>query len=257
MNRIKSLFASKPKNVLNIFCTAGYPNVSDIVPIIHALQDAGADIIEIGIPYSDPTADGPTIQQSNNMSLANGMTLKLLLEQLKDIRKTIHIPLIMMGDINPILQFGFIEFLDACQQIGIDGLILPNLPMREYELHYKTAFESRSISNIFLVTPQTSEARIRKIDELTNGFIYVVSTASITGGELSVSDQAEYFNGIKNMQLKNPALIGFGIRDNETFKAACTYLNGAIIGSAFIKALEGSTDVQKTTHQFVHQILKG
>jgi tryptophan synthase alpha chain len=255
MNRIKTLFDTQSKNILNIFCTAGYPNVSDIVPILHALQSAGADMIEIGIPYSDPTADGPTIQHSNTIALNNGMTVKLLLEQLKDIRKTIHLPLVMMGDINPILQYGFIPFLDQCKAIGIDGLILPNLPLREYEMMYKEAFESRGISNIFLVTPQTSAERIRKIDELTNGFIYVVSTASITGGELSVADQADYFNRIKNMQLKNPALIGFGIRDNATFKAACEYLNGAIIGSAFIKALEGSKEVTKDTINFVEHIL--
>ncbi len=256
MNKLKSLFDTKPKNILNIFCTAGYPNVGDIVPILQALQAAGADMIEIGIPYSDPTADGPTIQHSNGIALANGMTVKLLLEQLKDIRKTIQVPLVMMGDLNPILQFGLIAFLDQCKSIGIDGLILPNLPLREYELMYKDAFESRGISNIFLVTPQTSEDRIRKIDELTNGFIYVVSTASITGGELSVADQADYFNGIKAMNLNNPALIGFGIRDNATFKAACEYLNGAIIGSAFIKALEGSEDVTKDTINFVERILR-
>lgn len=255
MNRIQTLFAKKQKDILNIFCTAGYPKVNDIVPIIHGLQEAGADLIEIGIPYSDPTADGPTIQKSNNIALKNGMTLKLLLEQLKDIRSTIDVPLIMMGDINPIIQYGFEAFLEACKEIGIDGLILPNLPIREYELLYKEAFDKNGISNIFLVTPQTSKERIKKIDDLTNGFIYVVSTAATTGGELSVDAQADYFKGIQEMNLKNPSLIGFGIRNHETFSQACQYLNGAIIGSAFIKALEGSEDVKATSQSFVKEIL--
>ena len=256
MNRIQTLFAKKQKNILNIFCTAGYPNLNDIVPVLHGLQEAGADIVEIGIPYSDPTADGPTIQNSNNIALQNGMNLKLLLEQLEHIRATIHIPLIMMGDINPILQYGVDAFLEKCKTIGIDGLILPNLPIYEYKTFYKSSFDKYGISNIFLVTPQTSKERILKIDALTNSFIYVVSTASITGGNLSVDAQADYFFGIKDMKLKNPALIGFGIRDKETFNQASQYLNGAIIGSAFIKALEGSEDVKKDTINFVKDIIR-
>lgn len=256
MNRIQQLFKRKQENVLNIFCTAGYPGIADIVPIIETLEKSGADLVEIGIPYSDPTADGTTIQYSNGVALRNGMTLKLLLEQLKDIRKTVSVPLIFMGDINPILQFGMDKFLQECETIGIDGVILPNLPLREFELMYKEKFEQHKVSNVFLITPQTSEERIRKIDKITDSFIYVVSTFATTGGQLNVEGQSTYFQKIKDMNLSNPALIGFGIGDNASFKAACKYLNGAIIGSAFIKALDGSKDVNADTRKFVEGILK-
>ncbi|MEZ5003976.1 MAG: tryptophan synthase subunit alpha [Chitinophagales bacterium] len=255
MNRIQQLFEKRNKNILNVFCTAGYPKLNDLVPIVESLEKSGADIVEIGIPYSDPSADGPTIQYSNGVALKNGMSLKLLLDQLKDIRATVSIPLIFMGDINPILQMGMEAFLQACQTIGIDGVIIPNLPLREYEEMYKPLFERYEQSNIFLITPQTSEERIRKIDRLTNSFIYVVSTYAITGGQLAVDDQADYFNRIKSMNLNNPALIGFGIGDHTSFQAACQYLNGAIIGSAFIKALDGSNDVKVTTEKFVKSII--
>ena len=196
MNRISELFKAKQKDILNIFCTAGYPNLKDIVPIVQALEKAGADMVEIGIPYSDPTADGSTIQYSNGVALNNGMTLEKLFHQLKYIRKTVSIPILLMGDINPAIQFGFEKFLDECESVGVDGLIIPNLPLREYEMEYKVAFEKRNISNVFLVTLQTSKERIKKIDKISNGFIYVVSTFAITGGELDVNQQQNYFKGI-------------------------------------------------------------
>ncbi len=256
MNRITELFKRKQEGILNVFCTAGYPNLNDLVPIIKELEDAGADIVEIGMPFSDPMADGSTIQASNKIALDNGMTLKVMFEQLKDIRKSVSIPLLLMGYINPALQFGFDAFLSKCREVGIDGLILPDLPMMEYETEYRSKFKEANLSNVFLITPQTSEERIQKIDELSNGFIYVVSTYATTGGSLAFSDeQIAYFEKIKNMKLNNPTLIGFGIRDKNTFQAANQYANGAIIGSAFINALKESNDIRVSTREFVNQIL--
>lgn len=251
-NRLESLFASK-SNILNIYFTAGFPQLNDTVRIIKALTRAGVDMIEIGMPFSDPLADGPTIQQSSQQALNNGMTLRLLFEQLSNIRQYTDVPLLLMGYLNPVIQFGVENFCRAAQAVGIDGLILPDLPMHEYLSEYKPIFEHYGLSNIFLMTPQTAEARIRQIDELSqNGFIYMVSAASTTGAKQGFSDeQRSYFERIAAMQLKSPRLIGFGISDKATFAEACRYAHGAIIGSAFINLLGKSTDLEADIAHFV------
>lgn len=237
MNRIHKKLQETDK-VLSIYFTAGYPAIDDTVTIIESLEQSGVDMIEIGLPFSDPLADGPTIQASSTQALKNGMTTAKLFEQLKVIRKTVSIPLIIMGYFNPILQYGVEKFCKTCQDIGIDGLIIPDLPVAEYNAHYKATFEKYGLINVFLITPQTSEERIKFIDSISNGFIYMVSSASVTGSLSGFSDvQTEYFKRIANMQLKNPQIVGFGINNNETFTQATDYAKGAIIGSAFIKHL--------------------
>lgn len=238
MSRIKSLFETK-KNILSIYYTAGYPGLNDTLKIAEALEQAGADLLEIGFPYSDPVADGPTIQASSKTSLDQGMDLKLLFEQLKDLREKVSIPVLLMGYVNPVLQFGVENFCNACVAVGVDGCIVPDLPMAEYEELYQTIFEEKGLTNIFLVTPQTSAERIRKIDGLSTGFIYLLSSSATTGQHLQVSENTEsYFSRISEMKLKNPTMIGFGINSRETFDKACQYAHGAIIGSAFVKALD-------------------
>lgn len=256
MNRLTNLFQTKSNNILNVYFTAGFPNLNDTVPILEALEASGVDLIEIGMPYSDPIADGPTIQESNQVALNNGMTIKLLFEQLAGMRAKINVPIVLMGYLNPVLQFGIEAFCQKCQEVGIDGLILPDLPITEYKEEYKAIFDKYNLLNTFLITPQTTENRIRQIDELTEGFIYVVSSSSITGAKSGISENQEnYFERINAMNLKNPRLIGFGISDNKTFTKACQYAQGAIIGSAFIKALEQNEDIYSKTAQFVKSIL--
>jgi len=255
VNRIVAHFKNKPAGTLNVFCTAGYPGLKDIISIMQGLQEGGADMIEIGMPFSDPTADGTTIQYSNTIALSNGMNLHELFDQLANMRQSIHIPVLLMGYLNPAMQYGFMDFLDKCAEVGIDGLILPDLPMREYRELYKSEFEKRNLSNVFLVTPQTSNDRIGLIDELSNGFIYVVSTYATTGGSANFNkEQKAYFKKVADMKLSNPTLIGFGISNNDSFQVACAHSNGAIIGSAFIKALKGSSDVRSTAVNFVKEI---
>jgi len=255
MNRIKLLFQTKQNNILSVFCTAGYPELTSIVPVLEALQENGVDMVEIGMPFSDPTADGPVIQYSNTIAIQNGMMIKVLFEQLKQVRDTIHIPLVLMGYLNPVLQYGFENFLRNASNCGIDAMIIPDLPLYEYETFYKGKFEQYGLQNIFLVAPQTEEQRICKIDNLSDAFIYVVSSNAITGGKNDIADvQKEYFSRIKEMHLKNPTLIGFGIKDKTTFDAACVYANGAIIGSAFIQAIDNSIDIKNDVHQFIQQI---
>jgi len=254
-NRIISLFQRKDREILNIYCTAGYPKLDDTTTIIKALADAGADMIEIGMPFSDPIADGPTIQQSNQLALENGMRLEVLFEQLKNIRSSVEVPLILMGYLNPVLQMGIESFCRLAADMGVDGLILPDLPMFEYKEVYKDVLDEHHLSNIFLISPQTSESRIAEIDEVTQGFIYMVSMDSTTGKTGSISDdQRAYFERIQAMNLRNPRLIGFGIHDRETFLTATQYAQGAIIGSAFIKSLDGCDDVASATQQFVRKI---
>jgi len=254
-NRIDQLFETKSENILSVYFTAGFPNLNDTVQIIHDLEKNGVDLIEIGIPFSDPTADGPTIQQSSEIALKNGMNLQLLFEQLKDIRKLVKIPLILMGYINPVYQFGIEQFCQQCTEVGIDGTILPDLPLDEYELNYRELFKKNNLHNILLITPQTSENRIRHIDEVSSGFIYMVSSASTTGAGKKVEDfHRDYFERIQQMNLKNPRLIGFGISDHETFDNACKFANGAIIGSAFVNSLTESAALTKTVASFVHGI---
>ena len=257
-NRILGLFARKQKELLNIYCTAGYPSLEDTPKVIKALANAGVDLIEIGMPFSDPIADGPTIQVSNQQALDNGMNLEALFDQLHGIRQEVEVPLILMGYINPVLQMGMERFCQKAAEVGIDGLILPDVPMYEYEQFYKSLFDSYNLSNIFLISPQTSEERIRKIDELSQGFIYMVSTDSTTGKTQDISDnQRTYFERIQAMQLRNPRLIGFGIHDHTTYATACQYANGAIIGSAFIKAIKNSQDLEGDIHTFVQKIRIG
>ena len=239
MNRINQLFQNKNKNILSIYYTAGYPNLDDTLTIARALEQAGADMLEIGFPYSDPVADGPVIQASSKQALDNGMDLKLLFEQLKDLRKYVNIPVLLMGYVNPLLQYGVENFCKACAEVGVDGLIVPDLPMVEYEEFYKDTFQQYGISNVFLITPQTAVERIHKIDELTNGFIYMVSSSATTGKNLSLSQVTEdYFSRVAALELKNPTMIGFGISDQPSFEKASQYASGAIIGTAFVKALE-------------------
>lgn len=246
MNRINQLFEKKKENILSIYFTAGYPNLNSTVDIAEALEKSGADFLEIGIPYSDPLADGPVIQHSSLTAIANGMTLKVLFEQLKDLRKRVTIPILLMGYVNPILQYGVENFCKSCKEVGVDGVIAPDLPMYEYEELYKDCFEGNDLSNIFLITPQTSNERIRKIDNLSNGFIYLLSSSSTTGKNLSLSDVTEdYFSRLKNMNLKNPTMIGFGISDNKSFSKASQYANGAIVGSAFVRLLSEDNYLEK------------
>ncbi|MEL4308123.1 tryptophan synthase subunit alpha [Joostella sp. CR20] len=238
MNRIHKKL-QEDKKILSIYFSAGYPNLEDTVPIIQTLQESGVDMLEIGLPFSDPLADGPTIQASSTQALKNGMTTKKLFQQLKDIRKTVHIPLIIMGYFNPILQYGVEAFCEKCAEIGIDGLIIPDLPVDVYHEQYQTIFEKHNLINVFLITPQTSEARIKFIDSVSSGFIYMVSSASVTGAKSTFGDaQNDYFERIANMQLNAPQIVGFGISNAETFKIATTHAKGAIIGSAFIKTLQ-------------------
>lgn len=236
-NRINEKM-KEDKKLLSIYFTAGYPALNDTVQIIQDLEKNGVDMIEIGLPFSDPLADGPTIQESSTAALRNGMTSEKLFEQLKDIRKTVSIPLIVMGYFNPVLQYGVEEFCKKCNEIGIDGLILPDLPLDVYQNEYEGIFKKYGLLNIFLITPQTSDERIYQIDAASDGFIYMVSSASVTGSKSGFGDlQTRYFERIAKMGLKNPQIVGFGIKDAETFSQATKTAKGAIIGSALIKYL--------------------
>lgn len=235
MNRIQQKL-QEDKKLLSLYFTAGYPTINDTMSILQQLQDSGVDMVEIGLPFSDPLADGPTIQASSTTALHNGMTTQLLFDQLKDVRKTIDIPLILMGYFNPMLQYGVERFCATCAEIGIDGIIMPDLPLAEYEAEYKAIFEKYGLINVFLITPQTSDDRIRQIDAASDGFIYMVSSASTTGAQSGFGNtQSEYFERIASMNLNNPQIVGFGISNADTFQAATAYAKGAIIGSAFIK----------------------
>lgn len=237
MNRINQKLA-EDKKLLSIYFTAGYPSLDDTTKIIQDLEKNGVDMIEIGLPFSDPLADGPTIQDSSTIALHNGMTTKLLFEQLKDIRQSVTIPLLIMGYFNPMMQYGIEAFCAKCQEIGIDGLIIPDLPVAEYHEHYQEIFEKYGLINVFLITPQTSDERIHFIDSVSNGFIYMVSSASTTGAKNTFGEeQQEYFDRIAALQLKNPQIVGFGISNKKTFAQATQTTKGAIIGSAFVKQL--------------------
>ncbi|WP_413666767.1 tryptophan synthase subunit alpha [Mucilaginibacter sp. Mucisp86] len=238
MNRLNKLFASKNNNLLSIYFTAGYPALNTTVDIAEALEKSGADFLEIGFPYSDPVADGPTIQHSSEVALENGMSLKVLFEELAELRSRVSIPILLMGYFNPIAQYGIERFCKKAAEVGVDGIIVPDLPIYEYENMYSSYFIDNGLSNIFLVTPQTSEERIRKIDDLSSSFIYLLSSSTITGYNLKLSDSVEdYYKRITAMKLNNPTVIGFGITDSSSFTKACNYANGAIIGSRFVKLL--------------------
>lgn len=256
-NRITSLFASKKKDILSVFYTAGFPKLGDTVSVAAELEKAGADIIEIGIPFSDPVADGPTIQQSNKVALENGMNVKLLLEQVIEIRKTVKIPIILMGYLNPVMQYGVEKFVKNAARAGVDGLILPDMPVYEFEEQYKRVFEENNMCNTFLISPTTADDRIKRIDAMTEGFIYAVSASSTTGAKKDFSDeQVTYFKRLSDLKLKNPILIGFGISDRSTFSKASSFGNGAIVGSAFITLLGNSKNLSDDIGKFVKS-LKG
>jgi len=254
MKRLEDLFRKKSAGILNVYVTAGFPELDSTLPLLKTLQDSGADIIELGMPYSDPLADGPVIQQSGSIALENGMTISTLLKQLNGFRNTIDVPVILMGYMNPVMQYGFERFCADASSVGVDALILPDLPMHEFETQYRAILEKYNLDFIFLVTPETSEERIHKIDSLSTGFVYAVSSSSTTGSNKSLNTSDSYFQRLKDMNLKNKLLIGFGIADKESFDHACRYANGAIIGSAFIKALHGRKDAVEAAREFVKGI---
>jgi tryptophan synthase alpha chain len=255
MSRIKELFQKKSKDVLSVYFTAGFPELNSTMDILVSLQKNGVDMVEVGMPFSDPLADGPVIQHSSELALQNGMNLDLLFEQTKDMRKNITITLVLMGYLNPLLQYGVEKFLQKASENGFDALIVPDLPIREYELHYKELFEKYKIKNIFLITPDTPKERVHKIDALSDAFIYLVATSGTTGAKDKVSDeQQDYFKRIASYQLKNPLLAGFGISNRDTFEKACAHTNGAIIGSAFIKALEKDKHTEQAIKSFITSI---
>jgi tryptophan synthase alpha chain len=256
MSRIEELFARKKRNVLNVYFTAGFPTLNSTVPVMKALQDAGVDMIELGIPYSDPLADGPVIQSSSAIALANGMTIRKLFEQLKDFRKKIQLPVLLMGYMNPVIQYGFWDFCRDAANAGADGLILPDLPMFEFQKEYAEIIKESKLDFVFMVTPETAASRIRQLDALSSGFLYAVSSSSTTGNNTTIGDQSAYFKMLQSLGLKNPILVGFGIRDKSSFSAACEYTNGAIIGTAFIKVLENVSEreIEVRTLDFIKSL---
>lgn len=256
MSRINDLFNRKKERVLNVYCTAGYPQLNSTLEVMKALQQSGADLIELGMPYSDPLADGPVIQASSTKALQSGMTITKLFEQLNDFRKDISVPVVLMGYLNPLLQYGFEKFCATASEVGIDGLIIPDIPIFEYENEYAAIVKKHELDFIFLVTPETSEERIKKLDKLSSGFLYAVSSSSITGSDKDFSPVETYLQKLKRLNLKNPILVGFGIKDKATFDAACKYANGAIIGSAYIKTLEKGNGVEEATQKFLKEVVE-
>jgi tryptophan synthase alpha chain len=265
MSRIAELFKRKKERIINIYCTAGYPKLDSTLKIMKALEENGADMIELGMPYSDPLADGPVIQASSTIAIANGMTIQQLFEQLKDFRRSpspaggglggLTLPVILMGYMNPVLQYGFEKFCSDAATVGIDGLILPDLPEYEFETEYGPVIKKYGLDFIFLVTPETSEERIKKLDQLSTGFLYAVSSSSTTGSDKNMTDVSSYLQKLKILNLRNPIMVGFGIKDKPTFEAACRFANGAIIGSAFVKALENARNEEKASADFLHTII--
>ncbi|WP_290792027.1 tryptophan synthase subunit alpha [Flavihumibacter sp. UBA7668] len=255
MSRIQTLFQQKSARVLNVYCTAGYPELNSTLPVMEALQANGADLIELGMPYSDPLADGPVIQHSSSIALENGMTIATLFNQLENFRERISVPVLLMGYMNPVLQYGFERFCSEAARIGIDGLILPDLPEYEFETEYGPIIKQCGLDFIFLVTPETSEKRVRKLDSLSKGFLYAVSSSSTTGSNKQLPAVQTYLERLQSYKLTNPVLVGFGIKDRESFETAAANANGAIIGTAYIKALEGSTDISATTRDFLNGVL--
>ena len=254
-NKLTEVFAWGKKNLLNIYCTAGYPFIDSTAKVIFALQDNGADMVEIGMPYSDPIADGPVIQESNMAALANGMNMHLLFEQLEAIKEKVHIPVILMGYFNPVLQFGVEKFCEAAERAGISGIIIPDLPMHEYEALYQPLFIKHNLSFNFLITPETDKKRLKKADRLSEGFIYAVSSSSVTG-KTNTAFKEDHFDFIRRAKLKKPVMIGFGIRDKASFRHACRFANGAIIGSAYINALKKNNDIELVTREFIKDIIE-
>lgn len=257
MNTLQQKLNDKKENLLTIYFTAGYPELNDTGTIIKELEAAGADIIEVGMPFSDPVADGPTIQASSLKALQNGMSIKVLLQQLKAIKSEVNIPILLMGYINPIWKYGVEKFMADCEEAGVSGLILPDIPLNEFKTDYEALYKKHNLSSVFLVTPQTSDERIRAYDEACTGFIYMVSSASTTGANktVDVEKQIAYYNRVKNLNLKNPTQIGFNIKDKASFDRACRYANGGIIGSAFIKKLSEEGDLKVKVREFVKELM--
>lgn len=255
MSRITELFSRKFNNVLNVYCTAGYPQLHSTLTVMKALEDAGVDIIELGMPYSDPLADGPVIQHSSAVALNNGMSLATLFGQLEGFRNRISVPVVLMGYLNPILQFGFEQFCSRCADVGVDGLIIPDLPMAEFEREYSALLQRYGLDFTFLITPETSDERIRKADSLSSGFLYAVSSSSLTGSDKDFSAVEDYLQRLEDLQLNNPVLVGFGVKDKKTFQQVCRHANGAIIGSAFIKALGSDEDLEDSVKNFVRSVI--
>jgi tryptophan synthase alpha chain len=255
MSRIKNVIEKKGSGILNIYCTAGYPLLNSTLEVMKALQDHGADMIELGMPYSDPLADGPVIQQSSSIAIANGMTIQKLFTQLRNLRAEIFMPVMLMGYMNPVLRYGFERFCADAAAVGVDGLILPDLPEHEFETVYGPIVRKYGLDFIFLVTPETSEERVKKLDSLSSGFLYAVSSSSTTGGQKKEACMETYLQKLKNLKLRNPVLVGFGISHKEDLDAVWRYAEGAIVGSAYIKALKNSQDVNAATKSFLSSLL--
>lgn len=254
-NRIDSLFEKKKEGILSVYFTAGFPKLEDTLPIMRSLQKAGCDMIEVGMPFSDPLADGPVIQQSSTTALANGMSIRKLFSQLKDFRKEIQMPVLLMGYLNPVLQYGMDKFLSEASAIGIDGLIIPDMPLDAYTTQYASLFNKYSLHNILLITPRTSDERIREIEKTSGGFIYAVSSSATTGSSSTNKiAQQTYFERLKALKLKLPLMIGFGIGNREQFQFACRYAQGGIIGTAFIKHIEQYPDFKNSIPLFIQSI---
>ena len=253
-NRLENTFKQK-KDILNVYLTAGYPSLNDTVEVVQQLARDGVDMVEIGMPFSDPLADGPTIQHSSEVAIKNGITLALIFEQVAEIRKTVQIPIILMGYYNQLLQYGVEQFVRKATEVGVDGLIIPDLPLGIYQQEYKALFEQHDLKMSFLITPQTTDERVLEIAKESTAFLYVVSSYAITGGKSQIEEyQTNYFKKINDLDIKTPKLIGFGISNAETFNKACEYAEGAIIGSAFIKALGSSNDLKTSINQFITSI---
>lgn len=258
MNRINKLFADKPQDLLSIYFCAGAPTLDGTANVIRTLASNGINMIEIGIPFSDPMADGPVIQDAATKALHNGISIRLLFEQLKDIRKDVEIPLILMGYLNPIVRYGFENFCQKCVEVGIDGMILPDLPFRDYMEEYKPIADKYDLRIIMLITPETSDERIRFIDENTDGFIYMVSSAATTGAQNEFDAQKQaYFNKVRAMNLVHPTMIGFGISNNQTLKSAQANANGAIIGSKFVQLLDAANGDAQLAITQLYEALRG
>lgn len=262
MSRINALFKRKPSHVLNVYCTAGYPHLDSTLPIMRALQVSGVDMIELGMPYSDPLADGPVIQSSSERALENGMTIDVLFDQLSILRQPIseggignELPVILMGYLNPVLQYGIEHFCERAAAVGVDGIILPDLPPIEFTRQYGAVFRKHGLDFIFLVTPETAEERVRQLDALSSGFLYAVSSSATTGKDQNMERVTDYLQHLLSLQLKNPILVGFGIKDHAGFMRVCEQAAGGIIGSAYIRALQGQVHYEDATQQFIHSIL--
>jgi tryptophan synthase alpha chain len=254
MSRIQQLFGRKKSRVLNVYCTAGFPHLESTLEIVQALENAGADLVELGMPYSDPLADGPVIQASSHQAIQNGMTLSFLFKQLKGLRPAVGLPVVLMGYMNPVLQYGFERFCSDAAACGVDGLILPDLPEFEFETEYGPIIKKYGLDCIFLVTPETSPLRVRKLDSLSSGFLYAVSSSSTTGTDKALDLGEGYLQGLQDMNLNNPVLVGFGIRDRESFDHACQHAQGAIIGTAYIRAIENAPDLAVATQNFLRNL---